>query len=51
MARIVKMTHDRFDGMNQIDVDAWSDWATKKFAPLRTFQLVVKRPLAATFTV
>ena len=47
MARIVKMTHDRFDGMNQIDVDAWSDWATKKFGRAMVFP--TKQPVYGTY--
>jgi GNAT superfamily N-acetyltransferase len=31
MPKIVTMTADRFAAMNKIDVEAWSDWASKKF--------------------
>ena len=47
MARIVKMTADRFDGMNRIDVEAWSDWATKKFGRAMVFP--TKQPVYGTY--
>ena len=47
MARIVKMTADRFDAMNGIDIEAWSDWATKKFGKAIVFP--TKQPLYGTY--
>ncbi len=47
MARIVPMTADRFDAMNRIDVEAWSDWATKKFG--RAIVFPTKQPLYGTY--
>src|SRR5439155_17985878 len=47
MARIVEMTADRFDGMNRIDVEAWSDWATKKFGRAMVFP--TKQPVYGTY--
>ena len=47
MARIVKMTADRFAAMNQIDIEAWSDWATKKFG--RAIQFPSKLPVYGTY--
>ncbi len=47
MARIVKMTADRFDEMNRIDVEAWSDWATKKFGKAMVFP--TKQPVYGTY--
>jgi ribosomal protein S18 acetylase RimI-like enzyme len=47
MARIVPMTADRFDAMNQIDVEAWSDWATKKFGHTMVFP--TKQPVYGTY--
>jgi len=47
MARIVPMTADRFDDMNGIDVEAWSDWATKKFGHAMVFP--TKQPVYGTY--
>ncbi len=47
MARIVPMTADRFDAMNQIDIEAWSDWATKKFGQAMVFP--TKQPVYGTY--
>lgn len=47
MARIVPMTADRFDAMNHIDVEAWSDWATKKFG--RAMMFPTKQPVYGTY--
>jgi GNAT superfamily N-acetyltransferase len=47
MARIVPMTADRFDAMNRIDVEAWSDWATKKFGRAMVFP--TKQPVYGTY--
>ncbi|RIL07143.1 MAG: hypothetical protein DCC71_03970 [Proteobacteria bacterium] len=47
MARIVKMTADRFEAMDGIDIEAWSDWATKKFG--RAMQFPTKKPVYGTY--
>lgn len=47
MARIVKMTPDRFEAMDGIDIEAWSDWATKKFG--RAMQFPTKKPVYGTY--
>jgi ribosomal protein S18 acetylase RimI-like enzyme len=47
MARIVKMTADRFEEMNQIDIEAWSDWASKKFGRAMVFP--TKQPVYGTY--
>src|SRR5436190_12375161 len=47
MARIVRMTADQFEAMNQIDVEAWSDWATKKFG--RAIVFPTKLPVYGTY--
>lgn len=47
MPRIVRMTVDRFDAMNGIDIEAWSDWATKKFG--RAIVFPTKQPVYGTY--
>lgn len=47
MTRIVKMTADRFEAMDGIDIEAWSDWATKKFG--RAMQFPTKKPVYGTY--
>lgn len=47
MARIAVMTADRFAAMNQIDIEAWSDWATKKFG--HAIQFPTKLPVYGTY--
>ncbi len=46
-ARIVPMTADHFEAMDGIDVEAWSDWATKKFG--HAIQFPTKRPVYGTY--
>lgn len=47
MTRIVRMTADRFDDMNRVDIEAWSDWATKKFGQAIVFP--TKKPVYGTY--
>ncbi|MGD9763988.1 MAG: GNAT family N-acetyltransferase [Candidatus Binatia bacterium] len=47
MSRIVLMTADRFKAMNQIDIEAWSDWATKKFG--HAIEFPTKLPVYGTY--
>jgi GNAT superfamily N-acetyltransferase len=47
MDEIVRMTPDRFDAMNRIDIEAWSDWATKKFGRAMVFP--TKQPVYGTY--
>lgn len=47
MPSIVPMTADRFDAMDKIDVEAWSNWATKKFG--RAIQFPSKRLVYGTY--
>lgn len=47
MATVVAMTADRFTAMNKIDIEAWSDWASKKFG--RAIQFPTKQPVYGTY--
>jgi GNAT superfamily N-acetyltransferase len=47
MPSIAPMTADRFDAMDKIDVEAWSNWATKKFG--RAIQFPSKRLVYGTY--
>ena len=47
MATVVPMTSDRFTAMNKIDIEAWSNWASKKFG--RAIQFPTKQPVYGTY--
>jgi len=47
MAELVPMTADRFAAMNAIDIEAWSDWASKKFG--KAIQFPTKAPVYGTY--
>jgi len=47
MPKIVAMTADRFAAMNEVDIEAWSDWASKKFG--RRIEFPTKAPVYGTY--